>query len=324
VKHALYNTPGFYGHFKFNINPKDCDCTSKKVPSLKCPIFIELAPQFDNLGIMSFFEKKYRYIKNLAKFFRVLTLLLLVSVTLIGIQCMQLQVTEHLDYHMTGPTQHYESFTLIIAKESVKIIKCISESCKNKPLPTTNLNMVSKGSGGVIAHKSDETYVITAAHVCATNTTSNVMTLGDDEYSVSVNHEILLIDYYGGSHEATVIKMDHENDICIVKADGTWSTPITIATEMVPRGERVFNMAAPRGMFYPGMVLTFEGFYAGYDGQRNQFFTIPAGPGSSGSIILNKNGQLISVIHSAAISFENVGLGSSLAHIIIIIRDSEL
>ena len=53
--------------------------------------------------------------------------------------------------------------------------------------------------------------------------------------------------------------MDNENDICIVKADGTWSTPLTIATEMVPRGERVFNLAAPRGIFYPGMVPTFEG-----------------------------------------------------------------
>ena len=273
---------------------------------------------------MSFFEKKYSCINKLAKFCRVLTLLLLVCITLVGVQCMQLHVAQHPEYHIADPTQRYESFTLIIAKESVKVIKCISESCKDKPLPNSNLNMISKGSGGVIAHKDDETYVITAAHVCATNTISNVMKMGDDEYSIDVNHQINLVDYYGGVHEATVIRMDDENDICIVKADGTWSTPLTIAREMVPRGERVFNLAAPRGIFYPGMVPTFEGFYTGYDGERNQFFTIPAGPGSSGSIVLNKNGQLISVIHSAAISFENIALGSSLTHIITIIKESGL
>ena len=133
---------------------------------------------------MSFFEKKYSCINKLAKFCRVLTLLLLVCITLVGVQCMQLHVAQHPEYHVADPTQRYESFTLIIAKESVKVIKCISESCKDKPLPNSNLNMISKGSGGVVAHKDDETYVITAAHVCATNTVSNVMKMGDDEYSI--------------------------------------------------------------------------------------------------------------------------------------------
>ena len=273
---------------------------------------------------MSIFWKKYSCINKLAKLCRVLTVFLLVCITLFGIHCVQLHVEENPALQVFGPTQRYESFTLIIARESVKITKCISESCKNKPLPNSNLNMISKGSGGVIAHKEDETYVITAAHVCATNTTSDVMKMGDDEYSIEVNHHLQLIDYYGGSHDASVVKMDNENDICIVKADGTWSTPLAIATEMVPRGKRVFNMAAPRGIFYPGMVLTFEGFYAGYDGRRNQFFTIPAGPGSSGSVIINDNGQLISVIHSAAISFETLALGSSLVNIIAIIKESGL
>ena len=74
-------------------------------------------------------------------------------------------------------------------------------------------------------------------------------------------------------------------------------------------------MAAPFGIFNPGMVLLMHGYYSGKDSRNIHFFTIPTRPGSSGSPILNADGEIVSVIHSAMRSFESVGLGCDLAAI---------
>ena len=80
-------------------------------------------------------------------------------------------------------------------------------------------------------------------------------------------------------------------------------------------GDVVYNMAAPFGIFGPKMVLLFEGYYSGKDYRNVYFFTVPTRPGSSGSPILNTKGEVISVIHSAMIRFESVGLGCDLTAI---------
>ena len=57
-------------------------------------------------------------------------------------------------------------------------------------------------------------------------------------------------------------------------------------------------------------ILTFEGFYSGLINSENkQIYTIPAAPGSSGSPIINENGHLVGMIHSATESIENIAIG---------------
>jgi S1-C subfamily serine protease len=89
---------------------------------------------------------------------------------------------------------------------------------------------------------------------------------------------------------------------------------------MPAHGERVFNVGAPFGIWAPGMVPLLEGFYSGTDGRGNEFFTIPTRPGSSGSPIFNSEGELISLIHSASIMFESIGLGCKLDNLREIIK----
>jgi S1-C subfamily serine protease len=247
----------------------------------------------------------------------------LIITTMVGVQCMQVHVVQPITGDVENAHMHYESFTLIYVKENLKPTQCLTDGCKDKKMPDA-INMYSKGSGAVIAHKGDETYIITAAHVCLSNTAPDHLTINGESYSFVSTVKITAIDYYGGKHESLVVGSDPANDVCILKTQNTWSRPIRFANSMPLRGEKIYNIAAPRGIFYPGMVLMFEGYYSGYDGDQRQFFSIPAGPGSSGSVILNSSGEIVSVVHSAAISFENLAIGSSLSSILKLLQDSGL
>jgi len=268
-------------------------------------------------GIRSFFLSlmKCKFLKITQR----LLVVMLVGLTLLGVQCMQVNVVQPNSQNVGHALIHYESFTLIYVKENLKPLECLTEGCKEKKIPA-DVNMYSKGSGAVIAHKNDETYVITAAHVCLSNTPPDHLTINGEAYSFESTVSITVIDYYGGKHESKIMGTDVKNDVCILKTSNMWASPLRMAYNMPNRGEKIYNMAAPRGIFYPGMILMFEGYYSGYDGTQRHFFSIPAGPGSSGSVVLNEEGEIISIVHSAAISFENVAIGASLSSILTLMK----
>jgi hypothetical protein len=183
------------------------------------------------------------------------------------------------------------------------------------------VNMTSRGSGAVIGHGKDETYTITAAHVCLENPVTWEVK-GNHMFLFQIDVTLSLTDYYGNERDATILQIDEANDICILRSPDVWSRPLKIAKRMIKRGEKVTTMSAPRSIFYPGMVLIFDGYYTGNDERDNRFFTTPTAPGSSGSVILNDRDEVISVIHSAMRSFESVGLGCSLEAIHDIVNKS--
>ena len=54
----------------------------------------------------------------------------------------------------------------------------------------------------------------------------------------------------------------------------------------IEEGERVYNVAAPVGIFYEDVVPLLEGFYMGQTGMK-AYYTVPAMGGSSESPIFN-------------------------------------
>jgi len=217
-----------------------------------------------------------------------------------------------------------ESFTFILVKHEFEFEECSDEpeciiDAKKMHVPTVRVS----GSGAVIDHtKKGTALAITAAHVC-TAKSYHVFLRDNVTFLYNINVEIEIISYYGKKYPANVVAIDKENDICIVEAKGKWGKPVKIASEMSPIGARVFNMAAPHGIFEPGMVVLLEGFYSGSDMRDDTYYTVPAAPGSSGSVIMNSRGEIISVIHSAYRSFQSLGIGSHLNYIKILMAEVE-
>ena len=100
------------------------------------------------------------------------------------------------------------------------------------------------------------------------------------------------------------------SDLCLITSDEVWTEGSLLATDMPKRGEKVFNTAAPSGIFSSMNVLILDGYFTGFDHVSDAYFTVPARPGSSGSPIYNRDGEIIAIIHSAAMTFENLSISS--------------
>ena len=102
---------------------------------------------------------------------------------------------------------------------------------------------------------------------------------------------------------ADIISLDESSDMCLLFArkllERKWSCKISGAKPF--EGERVYNVAAPVGIFYENTVPLLEGFYMGNESLR-AYYSIPAMGGSSGSPIFNLRGHLVGMIHSVSMS----------------------
>tara|TARA_R100001594_G_scaffold45245_1_gene77991 strand:- start:6537 stop:7370 length:834 start_codon:yes stop_codon:yes gene_type:complete len=163
--------------------------------------------------------------------------------------------------------------------------------------------MNSMASGFVIKVDDEGAYALTAAHFCDTDI---------PPVSPPIKHK----DFFkattlkGDEYKATVLASDIKHDICLLYVEGLVKVPvIRIATKAPKPGDKVYNIAAPRGIWQPNMVPLFEGRYNGSSG-KYAFYSLPANPGSSGSMILNEKGHLVGVLHSVYIRFPEVALSA--------------
>ena len=197
----------------------------------------------------------------------------------------------------------YDSFAKVQTTINVRI--CIdSENC----MSTTG---VGSGSGTIIKHDNEKTYVLTAAHVCDTK--------DQVEYwknrGASVTTSSIIIDFSG--HRYPILKnviMDHRYDLCVLEVAGKFGTVAPIGNSVPRIGDKVFNVAAPQGDSAPGMAAVLEGRYSGIfrfnsDSRDKSAYTIPAIGGSSGSGVFNSKGQLIGIIHSVRRNFHHLSYG---------------
>jgi len=211
-----------------------------------------------------------------------------------------------------------ESFVLLRVSTTISLKECLGPKKKCKALvelpSPRDAKITHQGSGLIISNSVEASYILTAAHVCK-NKMPDQIAIDDMSYSISTKRSVEIFDFHGNHHDASVLHADDIHDVCILRSDGVWGTPVRVAKEMPAQGEQVFNLAAPYGVYAPNMVLTFQGYYSGTDFFNNEIFTIPTRPGSSGSPIFNSKGELISVIHSSHRNFENIAIGCQLQNL---------
>jgi len=194
----------------------------------------------------------------------------------------------------------------------ISVEQCDISALKHK-------NLTSVGSGAVIKHVVDTTYVLTAAHVCS-HPKTDTRVVGHKEISVSLTPSAIVRDVGGNEYSAEIFSLDTKNDLCILKAKGLFGNPLKVAKKMPPLPSLVFSYGAPLGINHPGLVLLYTGHTAGslYDDtfeRTTYFYTLVIRGGSSGSSILNNRGEIVGVVHTAVVGLQKLAIAATLESI---------
>ena len=184
------------------------------------------------------------------------------------------------------------------------------------------LNLKSSASGFIVGHDRELSLVATSAHVCTVMSRKQINYFIRDydprnlDWKVDEKSSFILNDYKGRAYAAIPIEYNLRADICIL-ATAKIPVPFLQISKRDPLiGEKYYNIAAPMGLWSTKMIPLFEGFFLGrmktHSGQDLSYaFSIPTKGGSSGSPILNSNGEVVGAIHSAYRGFENLCMATT-------------
>ena len=204
-----------------------------------------------------------------------------------------------------------KSFAMI--QNSIEMEACIEKNGTKEKI--CHSGKVGTTSSGMFVARSevDEgvSYVLTAGHSCDTKTFQERFTNTGVTTKV-LGHQMSVVTYYGKKYPATIVKIERQYDMCLLQVHGVMRHPKPIKVAKAPPrlGQRVYNLAAPLGIFSPKAVLTFEGLFAGYNSKGFGLFTLPTKPGSSGSSIVNANGEIVGMIFAGFRQIENIAITS--------------
>jgi len=145
--------------------------------------------------------------------------------------------------------------------------------------------------------------------------------LSNKEGKLKKSQSLTLVDLEGKEYKSTIVSREDRTDLCLLKTDKLKLPSVKLATKPPEYAEKVFNVAAPVGLFSKQMVPMFYGYYAGTTGSPfaldtlSSIFTVPLTGGSSGSPVLNMNGELVGLIHSKLVKFDNIAFAVTLDQI---------
>lgn len=188
------------------------------------------------------------------------------------------------------------------------------------------------GSAIAIDHEKNTLQILTVFHVCGEETLEALDLIYKKENGeYSYPHFKLKAYYYGLEYDATIIDYDMENDICLLEIQSEFAykaKKISIAKEKPKLGETLYTISAPHSMASKTTRFHFHGAFAGCDNENLShldfcFFSIPAAPGSSGSGVFNKYGELVSLISITLGPFPEISAGPRQYFIKKIIRNNQ-
>ena len=178
------------------------------------------------------------------------------------------------------------------------------------------------GSGSIIKHKKNATFILTAAHVCNIVYSQQISSIFP--FYRPGTHELIfsrinmVYDVNGKPHIAMPLIWNPEFDVCIMVTERIEQPEINFSFQPPLYGQKVYYLGFPRGIGGGQFVPLFDGYYLGTrkisewtKRAKSAGYSIPIAPGSSGSAVIDKNGNLVGMLHSYYVRFDNLGLSAT-------------
>jgi len=199
--------------------------------------------------------------------------------------------------------QHPKVYEVLPRKAFVHLEKSLLVKSCNKN-QCISMNFRSSASGYVVNKQSDGAFIVTAAHFC-----ENSLAVPTEDFAMSARFKARTLD--GTEFDSVLLHYQKDIDACLLFSKGmTDEIEVVNISPVGPKpGEKIFNIGAPASIVGPNMVPILEGRFNGNLG-INAFYTLPAAPGSSGSMILNERGELIGMVHSVYLRFNVMSLST--------------
>jgi hypothetical protein len=176
-------------------------------------------------------------------------------------------------------------------EKRINITKCEDETKKKCVVG----NIIMLGSGVVVKNCGEDALILSADHVC------------DRMFGIPVatNLKINKISFHVTDLEGEVynqfqpIEEAPDIDACILKVMKFKQPQVYLASSPPTPGMAVYNISAPNGFFSKDIVFITDGYYLGvYKGIAA--YSLYSYGGSSGSMIINRDGRLVGMIHSVS------------------------
>lgn len=181
-----------------------------------------------------------------------------------------------------------ESFYSLKKEHSTTLQDCDEDDiCSQVELRT----MHSYATGYIIKSYQNFSILLTVDHFCEPQMSQNLLNKIPQTESITTlmrgNVE------YGNAYIHT---SDPHGDICLMFVFPSLGKPAKIAKKMPKKGEEVYTVSAPQGFSLQGVEPIITGIFSGCSPTDECIYTLDSAPGSSGSPIFNKRGEIIGII----------------------------
>ena len=170
-----------------------------------------------------------------------------------------------------------------------------------------------KIGSGTLIQLNGSPHILTAAHICRTDVPQVVSRWG---ITLTVKEKlVIMIQSHKIRSLARIIKIDQKKDLCLLRLVDKHKIQGAKISKASPRlGDKIHYSGAPLGYMSTSSLLIFDGRYSGAHNEKS-LFSLPCAPGSSGSGIRNKSGEIVSILQRVDNRFHRICIGSTLRDI---------
>lgn len=250
---------------------------------------------------------------------KIINLFLLSSIILLINSCTHVPLIKK---SFKWPTKSFLKYETYLYKQT-----CTPKDPDNLKSDCYDRVMGATGSASIIARSFEGVYILTAAHMCDRSDDLIRLKRIDQEFGPADSsvtyfekHYVYDIDLF--KYNVEVIAHDWQLDSCIVFAWGLFGPPLKVAADVPEIGEKIYNFAAPAGFMKKNMVPLFDGYYIGDWDKNTSVYTIPVIGGSSGSPIVNEDGQLVGLVYARHHAWHHIAISPKFKNLRKFIFDS--